>query len=354
MRNTVRAKIDLSALQHNFSVVRKICPRSRVMAMVKADAYGHGLVPVAKALHGADGLAVARLQEAITLREAGISQRILLLGTLLDANDLAACSALNVDVTAHDATSVDNIAAAARHGALRVWLKLDSGMHRVGLDPHAFIEADRYLSSLPGVSELTHMTHFSSADEPESEVTTRQISCFSECHRSNASAKASMANSAALISRPESRADWVRPGIMLYGGNPFPDRDIGIRPVMSLLAFVVAVREIASGDSVGYNRLWVSQRRSRIATLGVGYGDGYPRHAKNGTPVWINGSVGRLVGRVSMDSIGVDVTDCNRIAVGDEATLWGENPSAVTVAEHAATINYALLTGVSQRVMRQY
>lgn len=324
------------------------------MAMVKADAYGHGLVPVAKALRDADGLAVARLQEAIALRRAGLTQRILLLGTLLDSNDVAECSALSIDVTAHDARSVEVIAAAARHQSLRVWLKLDSGMHRAGMDAQAFVEADRLLTSLPGIGELTHMTHFSSAEDLSSEATGQQIRCFFDCHQVNPSAKASLANSAALISRPDVHADWVRPGIMLYGGNPLAGCGVDVRPVMTMLARVMAVRSIAAGEAVGYNRCWVSGRPSRIATLGIGYGDGYPRHAPNGTPVWINGRVAPLVGRVSMDSIGVDVTDCDDIVVGDEATLWGSSLSVAKIAEHAGTINYALLTGVSQRVSREY
>jgi alanine racemase len=235
-----------------------------------------------------------------------------------------------------------------------VWLKLDSGMHRTGLDPQAFVESDRLLSSLPGIVELTHMTHFSNAEELGAEATNQQVRCFSECHQLGPLAKVSLANSAALISRADLHADWVRPGIMLYGGNPLPDRDVGVQPVMTMLARVIAVRTIAEGQAVGYSRRWISERPSRIATLGVGYGDGYPRHAPNGTPVWINGNIVPLVGCVSMDSFGVDATECKHIQVGDEATLWGANPSSANIAAHVGTINYALLTAVSQRVTREY
>lgn len=354
MHNTATARIDVAALRDNLAVVRHLCPRSRIMAMVKADAYGHGLLPAARAFAAADGLAVARLQEALALRDAGITQRILLLGTLLDEDDLAACSALSIDVTAHDAPAVAAIATAARHGALRVWLKLDSGMHRMGLDPQSFIEADRVLAATSGVTELIHMTHFSTADDPAAGATERQIERFAACHRRNPQTQTSLANSAALISRPETHGDWVRPGIMLYGGRPHGTLPAPVRAAMRLATRVLALREIARGEPVGYHGRWVSQRPSRVATLGIGYGDGYPRHAPNGTPVWIRGGLAPLVGRVSMDSIGVDVTDLGDVAIGDEAVLWGPELPAATIAGHAETIDYALFTGVTQRVMREY
>ena len=354
VQNTAIARIDLGALRDNLMVARKLCPRSRIMAMVKADAYGHGLVPAAKALCAADAFAVARLQEALTLRDAGVSQRILVLGTLLDPADLAACSTQNIDVTAHDALCVAAIASAARHGSLRVWLKLDSGMHRLGLDPASFIAADRQLADTPGVREVLHMTHFSSADDAASAATDRQIECFFACHQHNPRAGASLANSAALISRPNTHADWVRPGILLYGGQPSRTHDIAVRPAMTLVTRVLALRHLEAGEAVGYHRRWISPRSSRIATLGIGYGDGYPRHAANGTPICINGRRVPLVGRVSMDSLTVDVTDCERIAVGDEAVLWGPELPAAQVAEHADTIDYALFTALSQRVTREY
>lgn len=352
MKNTATARIDLAALSANLTVVRALCPRSRIMAMVKANAYGHGLIPAARALADADGLAVGRLQEALDLRAAGITQRMLLLGSVLDAGDLALCQAHAIDVTAHDAASVAAIAAAAGQHALRVWLKLDSGMHRLGLDPAAFIEADKALRSIPGVSELIHMSHFSSADDSNRQAMDRQLECFAQCHRHNPVAPVSLANSAALLSRPDTHADWVRPGIMLYGGGPPAARAAGVRPVMTLTSNVLAVRNVAAGDSVGYYGRWTSTRSTRVATVGIGYGDGYPRHAPNGTPVLIGGRRGLLVGRVSMDSIGVDVTACEPVNVGDEVVLWGPQLPASEVADHADTIDYALFTGVSSRVTR--
>lgn len=354
LSNTASVQIDLAALAFNLRVVRRLCPRSRVMAMVKANAYGHGLIPAARALADADGLAVARLGEALALRGAGHPGRIQLLGTLLDAADFATCSRLDIDVTAHDWNSVEAISAAARQDSLRVWIKLDSGMHRMGLDPQEFIWADRILAKHPGVRELGHMTHFASADDVDPRTLDPQLEVFRACHARNPGAPASLANSAALLTRPDTRDDWVRPGIMLYGASPVSGAGGDLRPAMRLSSRVVAIREIAPGESVGYNRRWTARRKSRIATIGIGYGDGYPRHAPNGTPVWLRGCEVPLVGRVSMDFISVDITQCTDAAVGDEAELWGSRIPAGIVAARAETIHYSLFTGISERVSRGF
>lgn len=354
MENTVRAVVDLGALRHNLSVVRELCPRSRIMAVIKANAYGHGLLPVARALSAADGLAVARLQEALALRAAGISQRILLLGTMLDEQDLAICSAQKIDVTAHGAASVAAIIKQAHRTPLRVWLKLDSGMHRIGLDPDAFIAADRTLASHPGVLELIHMTHFSGVGDTTAKTIDKQLACFRTCHQENPKAGVSLANSAALISRSETHGDWVRPGIMLYGDNPLSGHAIALRAAMTLYACVIAIRDIGRGESVGYNGRWTSLRPSCIATVGIGYGDGYPRHAGDGTPALINGHVVPLVGQISMDSLTLDVTGCASVEVGNETVLWGPELPAATIAARANTISYDLFTSLSSRVQFEY
>jgi len=359
MHNTAHARIDLAALRHNLTLVRSLCPTSKVMAMVKADAYGHGLIPVATALRDADGLAVARLDEALQLRRAGVTTRILLLGSLLDTDDLALCALQNIDVTAHDIATVQRIAANTRRGALRVWLKLDSGMHRLGLSPAEFAGADRLLRDAPGITELLHLTHLSSADDLTADTTEQQLATFAAARDTADIARtataASVANSAALIARAAARSEWVRPGIMLYGENPLATTHaLPLRPVMTLSTHVIALRRLPAGAAVGYNGIWTSARDSIVATLGIGYGDGYPRHAKNGTPVWIDGRCAPLVGRVSMDSISIDVTDCNAVAVGDKAQLWGPQLSASTVAAFADTISYELFTSIGSRVPRQY
>jgi alanine racemase len=354
MHNTARAEVDLDAVRSNLKVVRAICPRSRILAMVKADAYGHGLLQVAQALEAADGFAVARLQEALRLRNNGIQQRVLLLGTLLDEQDLACCSDQNIDVTVHDRDSVEAVLSQARRKPFRIWLKLDSGMHRMGLSPDAFLEADRMLATHSGIVELTHMTHFSSADDPQGNALERQLSCFWACHGANPNAKASLANSAALLSRPETRTDWVRPGIMLYGDNPLAGRiQLSLRPAMTLRARVIAIRHIGAGETVGYNGRWMSKRPSRIGTIGIGYGDGYPRHARNGTPVWIDGKLVPIAGQISMDTLTLDLTEHPGVRVGDEAVLWGPQLPAATIAGCAGTISYDLFTSLSSRVTRE-
>lgn len=354
MLNTARALIDLNALRHNLGVVRKLCPHSKIMAMIKADAYGHGLLSTARTLTKADGFAVARLDEALQLRRTDITQRILLLGTLLDSDELRLCSEHNIDVTAHDTESVALIDAIAKKHPLRVWLELDSGMHRLGLQPDEFIKANETLRNNSGIHELLHWTHFSDAEDLRSDINDQQLAIL---HAASAQQKnaVSIANSASIIARPDTHEAWVRPGLMLYGLNPFQDAEIQmLQAVMSLHANVIAIRSIKKGDAVGYNRTWIAPRDSIIATIGIGYGDGYPRHARNGTPVWLNGHFMPLVGRVSMDSITVDITDHNAVHLGDEAELWGANLSAHLVARHADTISYELFTGVTTRVAREY
>jgi alanine racemase len=354
MHYTASATIDLTALSANLAIVRGLCPDSRIMAVVKADAYGHGAPAVAQALGDADGFAVARLHEALQLRRAGISQRILLLGTLLDAPDLALCSEQQIDVTVHDHLSLTGVLECVRQAPLRVWLKLDCGMHRLGLDPAAFVAADRLLCRQKGVLDLVHMTHFSTTRELTSASMQRQLACFATCHEINPAAPVSVANSAVLIASPTAQADWVRPGIMLYGDNPLAtEHPLPLRPVMALRARVIGVRDIGVGESVGYDGRWTSERPSRIATVGIGYADGYPRHARNGTPVLIGGRLAGLVGRVSMDSIGVDVTDCDAVAVGEEATLWGPDLPVGVIADCAQTNSYQLLAALGQRVPRR-
>jgi alanine racemase len=355
MQNTASTLIDLSALRHNLEVVQRLCPDSRVMAMVKADAYGHGVVPAARALASADGFAVSRLQEALELRQAGFSHRVLLLGTLLDEVELRLCSAAEIDVTVHDAGSLAAITATAAGSPLRVWLKLDCGMHRLGLDLDSFRHARDRLAALPGVTELVLMTHFSTTHEMASTVMERQIARFIAAVEGHPAAQVSAANSAVLIAHPALRLGWVRPGISLYGENPLAiQHPLPLRAAMSVRATVIAVRDIEPGESVGYDGCWTAARPSRIATVGIGYGDGYPRSAANGTPVWIRGQRVPLVGRVSMDSITIDVTDCAGVAVGEEATLWGPELPVAVIAEWARTASYELFTGVGRRVTRAY
>jgi alanine racemase len=277
-----------------------------------------------------------------------------LLGTLLDSDELRCCSEQHIDVTAHDLHSVASIDAIAPVHPLRVWLELDSGMHRLGLAPAEFETADKKLHNNSGVLELLHWTHFSDAEDLRNDINDRQLAVLQSARARRESA-VSIANSASIIARPDTHAQWVRPGIMLYGMNPLHETHFQrLKAVMTLRANVIAIRRIAKGEAVGYNRLWIASRDSVIATIGIGYGDGYPRHARNGTPVWIKDRCVPLAGRVSMDSMTVDITDHPEVNAGDEAELWGTHLSADIVARHADTISYALFTGVTARVDRTY
>ena len=350
--DTAVATIEPAVLRRNLQVLRARCPRSRVMAMVKGNGYGHGLIVAARAFDSADGLAVARLAEARVLRNAQVRLPMLLLGTLLEPSELEWCARNEVAVVVHDRRSLEICLSVAGRQALRVWLKLDSGMHRLGLAPQEFLQADRSLRACPGIAEIVHMTHFAAADDPDPTSLNAQAECFEQCRRAAGPALASLANSAALLRRPSLHADWVRPGILLYGSNPFPRCGIEVRPAMTLSSRVIALRRIRAGESVGYGGSWTARRPSAIATLGIGYGDGYPRHAACGTPVLINGARVPLVGRVSMDSISVDVTDAAAVQVGDEAILWGPQLPPTEIAHRAGTISYELLASLPGRLAR--
>lgn len=355
--------IDLNAVRHNLGQVKQLAPGTQVMAMVKANAYGHGLIEVAAILNAADGLAVARVEEALKLRSAGIEQRILVLGGVLTPTDLMECSQQSIDIVIHCALQANNFMSATLSAPINIWLKLDSGMHRLGLSADEFQHYQHRLSRSPNTAEILSMTHFSSSESDNSQQTQQQETLFEQAV-SGFSAPQSLANSAAIIKRPSSHRNWVRPGIMLYGANPLPADSqplfpIHLQPAMTLSSKVLATRLVKSGDSVGYNARWTAPSDSIIATVAVGYGDGYPRHARNGTPVLVNGQRATLVGAVSMDLITIDVSQCGPVSVGDEVVLWGTDRSgqlllAEEVAHWAETISYELFTSITARVPRIY
>src|SRR5580698_4870396 len=343
----VSVTIDIGALQNNLAVLRRLAPKSRVMAVIKANAYGHGLVAVARALESADALAVARVGEALTLREAGIKTPIVLLEGVMDREQLEAAAAADLELIVHSAEQLELLEAAPAGARFKIWLKLDSGMNRLGFKGDAFRMAHAALSALPCVQvPLNLCTHLSSADSPELPVTAEQLMVFGAATRSLAGER-SVASSAALLGFPDSQADWVRPGLLLYGVSPFRNStgaDHGVRPVMTLRSQIIAVKDLAVGDRVGYGGDWTATRPTRLAIVSVGYGDGYPRSACSGTPVLVNGEHAALVGRVSMDMIAIDTTDVQREAkVGDPVVLWGEGLAIEEVAIWAETIPYTLL-----------
>lgn len=356
MPSTAWAEIDRSALRHNLQCVRELSPDSRVVAMIKANAYGHGLIEVARTLAPiSDKLGIARIDEAYQLRSADISSPLLLMGTLLNDDELGWCAGHGVAVAVHSLEQAEQIVRQSFSNKLEVWLKLDTGMNRLGLTPDALHAAHSLLAPSQHVGPIRLMSHFSSADDPASPSTRSQIAYFENAAGNLPPMEFSLANSAGLIAWPESRRQWVRPGIMLYGDNPTDLQTVELKPVMHLKSRVIAIKHVLEGDSVGYNACWIAPQASRIAAIGIGYGDGYPRQLPNHTPVLCKGQRFPLVGRVSMDICSIDISSAKQpISVGDEVTLWGEGLPATDIAAMAGTISYHLYTGVTQRVQRVY
>jgi len=354
MKPIVSASIDTSALRHNLGVVRANAPGARVMAVIKANAYGHGLVPVAAALAEADAFAVARVDEGLLLRAAGITKTIVLLEGVFDLDQAQAAVAAGFELVVHAPEQIELLRALAPGAGCTIWLKLDSGMNRLGFKGGAFKDAWEVLQGLTQVRQPVGLfTHLSSADERDPGATRAQLQCFAEATRSLGGPRC-IANSAGLLGFPASRGDWVRPGLLLYGVSPLPGStgtDLGLRAVMTLQSRVIAVKDVAVGEQVGYGRTWTAQRQTRLAIAAVGYGDGYPRSVASGTPVLVGGARSPLAGRVSMDMIGIDVTDAPVAPrLGDPVVLWGPQLPVEEIAGWAGTIPYELLCGISQRV----
>jgi len=345
--------IDTAALRHNLSRVRELAPGCRVLAVIKANAYGHGLVTAAEALADADGLAVARIGEALALRDAGCRARIVLLQGVRDAAELEAAARLGLEPFVHQAWQVALLESFRGPQNLRVWLKIDSGMHRLGFLPAEVPAIAARLAACRAVAQpISLATHLADAERTDLPVTVGQLRAFAAATAGLAGER-SIANSAGLIAWPDARADWVRPGIMLYGISPFADRtgaELGLKPVMSFETEVVAVRSVAAGERVGYGGTWVAPRESRIAVAAVGYGDGYPRSAASGTPVTVGGRTAVVAGRPSMDMLTIDVTGLPSPAVGDRVELWGRDVPVERVAAAAGTIAYELTCRVGRRV----
>jgi alanine racemase len=350
----VSATVDSGALRHNLNVVRQWAPKSRVMAVIKANAYGHGLVAVARALESADAFAVARVDEGLTLRLAGINAPTVLLEGVFDHEQLDAAAGAGFELVVHTPEQIELLRMAASGTRFKVWLKLDSGMNRLGFKGTAFGAAHAALSALGSVqSPVNLFTHLASADLPELPSTSEQLALFAAATGS-LSGERSLENSAAMLSFPDAQADWVRPGLLLYGVSPFAGSigaDYGLRPAMTLHSHVIAVKDLTPGEQVGYGGAWTASRPTRLAVAAVGYGDGYPRSLGSGAPVLVNGERAGLAGRVSMDMIGIDVTDLHRPPIlGDPVVLWGEGLPVEEIAVWADTIPYELLCGISQRV----
>lgn len=347
------AHIDLDALRHNLARAREIAPGCKLIAVVKADAYGHGIERLLPGLGAADALAVARLSEALALRRLGAAQRILVLEGARQAGDFQTAVAHGLDLVFHRLEQIDWLEQAAIARPLATWLKVDTGMHRLGLAPDQAASAYQRLVRSAKIQGKPHLlTHLANADDLEDDYTRLQLKRFQTLAGQFAT-ETSIANSAGLIGWPDSRGDWLRPGLMLYGASPLLGGradDHGLRPVMTLQSRLMAIHYHERGEPLGYGGRYRCPEAMSVGVVAIGYGDGYPRSARDGTPVLIRGQQLPLVGRVSMDMITVDLRSLPDARVGDPVTLWGEGLPAEIVAEHADTIPYTLFCGVTGRV----
>jgi alanine racemase len=356
MPRPIEALIHTDALAHNLTRVRATAPDAKVWAVVKANAYGHGIERAYEGLRGADGFALLDLSEAERIRSLGWRGPVLLLEGAFEPRDLELCSRLDLWHVVHSAEQIDWLAAHKTHAPQRVFLKMNSGMNRLGFVPAAYRSAWARLNALPQVGEITLMTHFADADGALGVA--RQVAAFEDATR-DLPGERSLANSAAILRHPGAHGDWARAGIMSYGSAPdFPEHDIdhwGLRPTMTLRSRLIATQQLGPGDAVGYGGSFVAEAALRIGIAAVGYADGYPRHCASGTPVLVDGVRTRTLGRVSMDMIAVDLTPVPQAGTGSEVTLWGEGPSGSRlpideVARAAGTIGYELMCALALRV----
>ena len=350
-----RALIDLQALRHNYQLAREVTG-AKALAVIKADAYGHGAVQCARALEAeADGFAVACIEEALELRAVGIRAPVLLLEGFFEADELPLIVENDLWCVVHSLWQLDAVEQAALSKPIHVWLKLDSGMHRVGLHPSDYQAAYQRLQASANVSKIVLMSHFARADELGSVRSVEQVAVFLGA-RAALTAEISLRNSPSVLGWPRVPSDWVRPGLMLYGTTPFEEPQAvaaRLQPVMTLESKIICVRELPAGEPVGYGAKFITSKPMRIGVVAMGYADGYPRQAPTGTPVLVDGVRSQLLGRVSMDMLCIDLTDVPHAGLGSTVELWGKNILASEVAAQADTIPYQIFCNL-KRVPRVY
>ena len=352
MTRPARVVIDLEAVQSNLQTVIRYAPDQKIMAIIKADAYGHGLERIANQLNSIDAFGVACLEEAIRLREAGIKHPIVLLEGFFSEQELNQLSKLDIQTVIHQMNQLEMIEKLATEKAVNVWMKIDTGMHRLGFDLDQVQSVYARLEQARGAKdEIRLMTHFASAQEPDPLSVETQLKNFSDVV-AGLNGEHCLANSSAIIEWPASHGDWVRPGLMLYGVSPFADRtaeDLGLQSVMSLESQLISIKRAKKGQKVGYGGTWECPEDMLIGVVAMGYGDGYPRHAKSGTPMLINAQRAQLIGRPSMDMLTVDLRKCPDAKIGDIVILWGKELPIEEIARCAETIPYELLCGMRMR-----
>jgi alanine racemase len=349
------ALVDAGALRYNLQQVRRHARGARLMAVVKANGYGHGLVWVARALNGAaDAFGVSSAEEGMQLREAGVAEPICLLEGFFTPDELPLLSRHHLEPVIHQDEQLKALAQASSALKFSVWLKIDTGMHRLGFLPERVPDVLQQLRRIPSVANVRLMSHFARADIASDPVTKSQIDSFLALTR-NLGLEASLANSAGIFAWPQSHLDWVRPGIMLYGVSPMEQQNavqLDLKPVMTLQTSLIAVHARRKGEAIGYGGDWRCPQDMPIGVAAIGYGDGYPRHATPGTPVLVNGRRVSLVSRISMDMITLDLRAQPQAKVGDPVVLWGQGLPIEEIAQSAGTIAYELLCHVTERIPR--
>ncbi|GMR15021.1 MAG: alanine racemase [Gammaproteobacteria bacterium] len=359
---TTKAIVRLGAITQNLDAATRCAPGSKILAVIKANAYGHGAVEVARLLQSSNparvpAFAVAFFDEAVQLRDAGISRPILILQGTTAAADVAEAAAKDFWLMLHDRQQVDRVLQSATALPVRVWIKADTGMHRLGLDVTELDNVFAALSAAANVQQdMILCTHLACAEDQENPLTRQQVNQIRP-YAAKYKLPLSIANSAAIMCWPESHADWNRPGYMLYGNHPLGlsgNDSEGLFPAMTMTSRILAIREVSPGEGIGYGHRWVAKKQSKIGTIPIGYADGYPRHAASGTPVLVNGQRVPLAGRVSMDMISVDLSGHENVKIGDPVELWGEQLSVDEVAACAGTIGYEILAGLTGHVPITY
>ena len=363
MTRPITVTLSRTALRHNYALLKEKAPNAKVFAVVKANAYGHGVEFVYRALREADGFATLEIESALQLRRMGATQPILLLEGFFQPEELELIDVHRLTTAVHDSAQVSAIMGATLKQPVDVFLKINTGMNRLGLSDGSLRYALGMAASAKNFGNVTLMTHFAASDEPHGVAAPMMI--FEQWEKTakeifgKKKFETSVANSAALLKHPQTHRDWVRPGIALYGGTPFADAPavtMGLKPVMTLTSEVIAVQSLERGDSVGYGGVFVAHKKMRIGIVACGYADGYPRHApggnEHGTPIMVGGKRTRTVGRVSMDMIAVDITDLPHVQIGAPVTLWGETLPVDEVAQAAGTVGYELMCAVAARVKR--
>jgi len=353
MARPTKIILDLAAACHNLQRVKEIAPGSAVLAMVKANAYGHGLTRIALALSDADAFGVACVEEGLQLREAGVTRPIVLMEGLFQSEELAYVERERFTLVVHHPEQVAMLEKHTQQQPISVWMKINTGMNRLGFDFSQVQTIHQRLMNCKAVSKpIGLMTHFAKADSQDKTITLQQIEKFMAI-TAHLPGPRSLANSPGILAYPTAHADWVRPGLMLYGASPFAETvglEYGLQPVMTLSSSLIAVYPAVKGSEIGYGGTWICPEDMLMGVVGIGYGDGYPRHAENGTPVLVNGKVCPLIGRVSMDMLAVDLRSQPNAKVGDPVILWGAGLPVEVIAKHSGTVAYELLTRMTQRV----